>query len=98
MIAPEMVKKSMQATENALALIEGNIKYAWYEVMDLQQLHIAAMSLANMDLSTRYVTRLENVKFDSEALIDQKAEANSMSMVHKWLFIFVTEILLKCMQ
>jgi len=34
MIAPEMVKKSFQATEDAVELIRGNIKYSWYEVLN----------------------------------------------------------------
>ena len=71
MIAPEMVKKSFQATEDAVELIRGNIKYSWYEVLNYQQLNVAAISLANMELAKRYLTRLENVQFDSEALIDQ---------------------------
>ena len=57
-------------------LIRGNIKYSWYEVLNYQQLNVAAISLANMELAKRYLTRLENVQFDSEALIDQKAESS----------------------
>eukprot|EP00942_MAST-04A_sp_MAST-4A-sp1_P003826 g3826.t1 len=73
MLAPEMVKNSLPRLQGSLSLIEGNLKYSGFQIRSLLDLGLAHASLGNIKLFKHYQDRLQTVKFDSEALEDQKA-------------------------
>jgi len=74
-IAPEMVKNNLEALTNMLPLIDGNIKYAVTQVQYFSNLAYCHYSTGNIKLFWHYVEKIKTVRFDSEALEDQKAAA-----------------------
>ena len=72
-IAPEMIKNSIARLQESLGYIEGNLKYAFHQCSHLFMLGTAHVSLGNIKMFKHYVNRISKVKFDSEALSDQKA-------------------------
>ena len=70
-----MIKNSIPRLQDALSLIDGNIKYAFYMVNLLFNLGMSCLSLGDTKMCIHYFDRMLKVKYDSEALEDQKAEA-----------------------
>ena len=72
-IAPEMVKNSLSRMQESFSLIEGNLKYSSYQNRHLWEMALAHESLGDFKLFNHYTNRMLAIKYDSEALQDQKA-------------------------
>ncbi len=71
-IAPEMIKNSLSKLQESTSLIDGNIKYSNYINGQLGALTKACLSLGDIKMCYHYVSRMDKVRFDSEALEDRK--------------------------
>ena len=72
-VAPEMVKNGLPRLQESFSSIDGNLKYSSYQLEHLWQLALAHLSLGDFKLYNHYANRMQMIKYDSEALQDQKA-------------------------
>lgn len=80
-LAPEAVQTSLQRFKDILPMIDGNLKFAFDITHHINHLSLQMLSLADVKSYLFFVDRVSKVRFDSEALIDQKATAFEIQTV-----------------
>eukprot|EP00942_MAST-04A_sp_MAST-4A-sp1_P006235 g6235.t1 len=72
-ISPECIPKNNEMSEEMLLLNEGNIKYAYEQVLGIGHVIGGLVSMGNFKLADVFLQRMFKIRLDSEALEDNKA-------------------------